>query len=159
MYNFWLSLNCGVFNYKWHLVSLMCTCIHSMAIAVMSTLQTLQGLQFHTLQVSIAIQTALRSRALWYWIHQPIKKATTCFQQLWSIFKNQTIATNVNVGRWSEKSQDPGRKLHPTKIMYLFLNFFLTSNQYTFPWLWTISQQTYAAAKVFEEMPTSSILE
>lgn len=80
----------------------------------------------------------------------------------WSIFKNQTIATNVTVGRWSEKSQNPGRKLHSTKILYLFLNLF-TSNQYTFPYiilslLWTIRWNAYAAAKVFEEMPTVIII-
>lgn len=48
--------------------------------------------------------------------------------------KIKPIATNVTVGRWSEKSQNPGRKLQSTKILYLFLNLF-TSNQYTFPYI------------------------
>lgn len=81
----------------------------------------------------------------------------------WSIFKNQTIATNVTVGRWSEKSQNPGRKLHSTKILYLFLNlnFYIKSiyiSIYHSSLLWTIRRNAYAAAKVFEEMPTVIII-
>lgn len=132
MYNFWLRLNCAVYNYslqhvltQWHWCQLFrhykaFNLIHYMCLHTHFNSQS-----DYMYCIKVACIMILNA--------SPYKQKSNNMLSA-AMINFQTIATNVNVGRWSEKSQNPGRKLHPTKIMYLFLNLF-TSNQYTFPYI------------------------